>query len=76
MFLLHTFGNHGLSKIKKNQGGRMQGLGVDFVKSASLGSLRKVQLEVEKSYDRKSLRAGTRLGLDQLLFNTPILITS
>jgi hypothetical protein len=54
----------------------MQGLGVDFVKTTSLGSLRKVQLEVEKSYDRKSLRAGTRLSLEQLLFNTLILITS
>jgi hypothetical protein len=40
------------------------------------GSLRKVQLKVEKSYDQRSLRAGTRLGLEQLLFNTPILTTS
>jgi hypothetical protein len=31
----------------------MQGLGVDFIKTASIGSLRKVQLKVEKSYDRK-----------------------
>jgi hypothetical protein len=53
----------------------MQGLGVDFVKTASLGSLRKVQLKVEKSYDRKSLRPRTRLDLEQLLFNTPILVT-
>jgi hypothetical protein len=30
----------------------MQGLGVDFVKTAILGLLRKVQLKVEKSYDR------------------------
>jgi hypothetical protein len=45
-------------------------------KIASLGSLRKVQLKVEKSYDRKSLQAGTILGLEQLLFNTPILVTS
>jgi hypothetical protein len=29
----------------------MQGLGVEFAKTASLGSLRKVQLKVEKSYD-------------------------
>jgi hypothetical protein len=36
-----------------------------------LGSLRKVQLKVEKSYDRKFLRAETRLDLKQLLFNTP-----
>jgi hypothetical protein len=53
----------------------MQGLGVDFVKTTSLGLLRKVQLKVEKSYDQKFLRAGTRLDLEQLLFNTPILIT-
>jgi hypothetical protein len=33
----------------------MQGLGVNFIKTASPGSLRKVYLEVEKSYDRKSL---------------------
>jgi hypothetical protein len=54
----------------------MQGLGVDFVKTASLGSLIKVQLEVEKSYDRQNFwQVGTGLDLDQLLFNTPILIT-
>jgi hypothetical protein len=41
----------------------------------SLGSLRKVQLKVERSYDRKFLRASTGLDTEQLLFNTPILIT-
>jgi hypothetical protein len=49
----------------------MQGLGVDFIKTTSLGSLRKVQHKVERSYDRKSLQTGTRLDLEQLLFNTP-----
>jgi hypothetical protein len=29
-----------------------------------------VQLKVEKSYDRKFLRAGTTLDLEKLLFNT------
>jgi hypothetical protein len=33
-----------------------------------------VQLKVEKSYDRKFLQAGTRLDLEQLLFNTPNLV--
>jgi hypothetical protein len=31
----------------------------------------KLQRKVERSYDRKSLRAGTRLGLEKLLFDTP-----
>jgi hypothetical protein len=31
----------------------MQGQGFDFVRTASLGSLRKIQLKVERSYDRK-----------------------
>jgi hypothetical protein len=44
-------------------------------KQQDLGSLRKVQLKVERSYDRKFLRAKTGLGMEQLLFNTPILIT-
>jgi hypothetical protein len=44
-------------------------------KQQSPGSLGKVQLKVERSYDQKFLRAGTRLDLEQHLFNTPILIT-
>jgi hypothetical protein len=40
------------------------------------GSLRKVQVKVEKSYDRRILQTGSRLDVEQLLFNTPILITS
>jgi hypothetical protein len=43
--------------------------------SNTLGSLGRLQLKVEKSNDRKFLQAGTRLDLEQLLFNTPILIT-
>jgi hypothetical protein len=53
----------------------MQVLGVDFLKTTSLGSLRKIQLKAEKSYDQNFLRARTRLDLEQLLFNTPILVT-
>jgi hypothetical protein len=33
----------------------MKSLGVDLVKTTSLGSLRKVQLKVENSYDRKKI---------------------
>jgi hypothetical protein len=32
MVLLHIFGIQGLSQITTKQGGRMQGLGVDFIK--------------------------------------------
>jgi hypothetical protein len=35
-----------------------------------LGTFGKVQHKDERSYDRKSLRTGTRLDLEQLLFNT------
>jgi hypothetical protein len=48
----------------------MQSLGADLEKRQDLGSLRKVQLKIERSYDRKFLRATTGLGTEQLLFNT------
>jgi hypothetical protein len=75
MVLIHILGIQRLSWIKKEQGERVQGLVADSEKQQDLGSLRKVQLRIERSYDRKFLRAKAELDTEQLLFNTPILIT-
>jgi hypothetical protein len=42
----------------------MQSLGVDLVKTASLGSLRKVQLKVENSYDRKKFTSRNQIRFE------------
>jgi hypothetical protein len=70
MFLIHSFGIQRLSWIKKEQGEGMQGLGADSKKQRDLGSLRKVQLRIERIYDQKFLRATTGLDTEKILFNT------
>jgi hypothetical protein len=44
-------------------------------KQQDLGSLRRVQLKIQRSYDQEFLRARTRLDMEQLWFRTSILIT-
>jgi hypothetical protein len=67
MVFINTFGIQRLSWIKRNKAKRCKVLGADSEQQQDLGSLRKVQLKLERSYGQEIfLQAKAGLTLEQL----------